>query len=442
MGKQKVQIRRRNWDVDCILDVTTRRGFYITEPPDVTLDGEKKKSLYGPQSPLYGTDYSDEQAFSERFRCECGEIQGKVFEGETCPVCGKKITFKDTDVNFCGWIVLPNGHKIVAPHYYNILTNIIGKKEFPDIIQVKQKVDRDGKRSDVALEDLENVEITSPFMGIGELGFRSRFVEIMEYYRKKKKNKSSSIDLLLKEQLSVFTSSIPIYTTAIRPQSVTSDTYYFTSIDKQINPLISLRGDLYNCMDIEVPLLLNRIQTRVNAIWDFNFELLNSKEGLIRDQLLGGALNLTSRNVIVPDPSLHDNEVDISYHTAHGLFKFKIIHYLMKLNDMSLADAHRIWLMGKVDFSEQIYQVMKFIVDHDKPKMLINRNPTLNYYSMILMGVRNIKRSKNDFTLAVPLSILPGLNADQLQGREAQQCVLKALCERLTRGVSYYKIAC
>ena len=61
---------------------------------------------------------------------------------------------------------------------------------------------------------------------------------------------------------------------------------------------------------------------------------------------------------------------------------------------------------------------------------------------MILMGVRSVKRSKNDFTLAVPLSILAGLNADQRQGREAQQCVLKALCERLTRGVSYYKIAC
>ena len=382
MGKQKVQIRRRNWDVDCILDITTGHGFYITEPADITLDGEKKKSLYGPQSPLYGTDYSDEQAFSERFRCDCGEIQGKVFEGETCPICGSKITFKDTDVNFCGWITLPHGHKIIAPHYYNILTNVIGKKPFPDIIQVKQKVDRDGRHSIAELEDLENVEITSPFMGIGINGFRERFVEIMEYYRKQKKNKASSIDLLLKEQLSIFTSSIPIYTTALRPQSVTSDTYYFTSIDKQINPLISLRDDLYNCMDIEIPLVLNRIQTRVNSIWDFNFDLLNSKEGLIRDQLLGGALNLTSRNVIVPDPTLHDNEVDISYHTAHGLFKFKIIHYLMKLNDMSLADAHSIWMTG-IGFSEQVYQVMKFIVEYDKPKMLINRNPTLDKLDVV-----------------------------------------------------------
>ena len=297
MGKQKVRIRRRNWDVDSILDITTGHGFYITEPADITLDGEKKKSLYGPQSPLYGTDYSDEQAFSERYRCDCGEIQGKVFEGETCPFCGTKIEFKDTDVNFCGWIMLPHGHKIIAPHYYNILMSIIGKKAFPDIIQIKQKVDRDGRHSIAELQDLENVEITSPFMGIGIIEFRKRFVEIMEYYRKQKKNKASSIDLALKERLAVFTSAIPIYTTALRPQSVTSDTYYFTSIDKQINPLISLRDDLYNCMDIEIPLVLNRIQTRVNAIWDFNFDLLNSKEGLIRDQLLGGALNLTSRKI-------------------------------------------------------------------------------------------------------------------------------------------------
>ena len=381
MGKQKVRVRRRNWDVDCILDCTTGNGFLITEPSDFTLDGTKKKSLYGPQSPLFGTTYTDEQSYMTRFRCECGAFHGRAFEGETCPICGAKIEDKGMDVNFTAWISLGE-HKAINPAYYKILRSVIGKKAFPEIITIKQKVDKNGNRSAITSEDLEETNPSSPFVGIGLIEFRKRFVEIMEYYKTVKKNKVNRIDRLIREQLSVFTSSIPVYTTALRPQSLTSDTYYFTSIDKQINPLISLRDSLEESAEIELPLLLNRIQTRINAMWDFNFELFNGKEGFIRDQILGGALNLTSRNVIVPDPTLHDNEVDLSYYTAHGLFKFKIIHYLMKLNDISLAEANSIWMRGFV-FNEQVYQVMKFIIEHDKPKLLINRNPTLNEFGVV-----------------------------------------------------------
>ena len=36
-------------------------------------------------------------------------------------------------------------------------------------------------------------------------------------------------------------------------------------------------------------------------MFEYNFELLNGKEGFIRDKLLGGSLNFSSRNVIIPD---------------------------------------------------------------------------------------------------------------------------------------------
>ena len=53
-----------------------------------------------------------------------------------------------------------------------------------------------------------------------------------------------------------------------------------------------------------------------------------------------------------------------------------------------------------------------FIVKKDKPMVLINRNPTLNFYSMLLMKIRQVKHDGDDYTLSVGLSILPGLNAD------------------------------
>ena len=55
---------------------------------------------------------------------------------------------------------------------------------------------------------------------------------------------------------------------------------------------------------------------------------------------------------------------------------------------------------------------MKHMIDKDKVKVLINRNPTLNFYSMLLMKIRNIIPSDSDYNMGTPLGILRGLNAD------------------------------
>lgn len=413
------------------MDLQLGNGFLVTDPAEFTVDETKKKSLNGPQSPRFGTSYDDEQGFMERWRCECGEFTGKLFEHEICPYCGKPVESRGADVQQTGWIPL-RGRKIINPAYYRILSSIIGNTAFTDIIVCKQKIDKDGKRSSLSDEDFENTKPTSPFVGIGITEFYHRFEEIMDYYKRVKKAKVSSIELALQEKGKVFTSFVPIYTTMLRAQSITSESYYFTGIDKQINPLINLAINLEDCAEIDESMILNNIQKRVNAIWEFNFELLNGKDGIFRDQLLGGSVNFSSRNVICPDPTLKTNEIDISYNTAYTLFRLKIIHYLMKLNNISMAEANSIWEAG-YNFDEQVYQIMQFIVEKERPMFIINRNPTINYYSMILMKVRNVKRGKDDYTLAVPLSILPGLNADFDGDILNMICILDDLMKHIFR---------
>ena len=86
--------------------------------------------------------------------------------------------------------------------------------------------------------------------------------------------------------------------------------------------------------------------------------------------------NYSSRNVICPDPTLHDNEVDLAYGTFLELFKYKIIYYLMKLEDVPLSKAYDIWKRAIV-FDKKVHDVMQFIVAQGEVKLLINRNPTL-----------------------------------------------------------------
>ena len=408
MGRQRVKLERLNWDTEFYQDILTNNGFVITEPATYNVDESKQKSMHGARSPLYGSDYDDETAFIERHRCKCGEFRGRMFEGEECPYCHTKIEFKDTNIELTGWIALGSNY-VIAPFYYNKLCECIGTKTMGEIVNAKSVVDVDGHMRLATPEELEE-RPKHPYVGIGLIQFRNRFNEIMDYFKIKKKKRASEINRLKFEATSVFCSHVPIYSTFLRPQSSTADTYYFNSIDKEINPLFSLSEKVKYAEEIDKHFILNRIQQRVNSLWEKNFEFINGKEGWIRGQILGGSLNFTSRNVIIPKQSLRANEVDLSYHTFLAVFRFKIIYYLMKMDNMSLSQANDEWA-NAYKFNPRIYEIMQFMIKKEDVHIIMNRNPTLNYYSILLMRVRSVKKDINDYTLSVPLNVLPGQHA-------------------------------
>ena len=376
-NKLHVKIRRINWDVEYITSLRDGLGFTITEPASISIDGSKKKSMFGPRSELYGTTYGDEQEFAAHHSCECGRWKGRAFDGEICPFCHTKVKSVGDNIKITGWISLGRD-KIINPYYYKLLVSAIGKQIFPDIINCRKKVDKNGKVSRPDIYSDPDKPPLSPYSGIGIDKFRQRYYEIMEYFKTKRKNKAESIDYLMENARAVFTSHIPVYSTKLRQQSITSDTFYYGGLDKQINPIISLSNLLKeDCSEIEKPNYLQSIQKKVNAMWDYNFELLNGKEGIIRGSLLGGALDYTSRNVIIPDHTLHDNEVDMSYHTFLELFRDLIIKYLRITENMTINDAYAEWSISKIRFNPKVYEIMLYILQRDKPMILLNRNPTL-----------------------------------------------------------------
>ena len=72
----------------------------------------------------------------------------------------------------------------------------------------------------------------------------------------------------------------------------------------------------------------------------------------------------------------------------------------------------RSWNQATVRFDPKIYEIMLMIVDRYQPYMLINRNPTINYGSMLVMKVRTIKKDYKKLSMSLPISILRVLNAD------------------------------
>lgn len=410
MGHAFAKVKRMNWDVAAYRDLINGTGFICNEPGQIDLDGETKKTFNGPQSPRFGIPSTNDEDSIASCRCACkvGGFRGEMFRGEICPICGEEVKERDIDLDITAWV--PFGkNKIINPYYYQLLIKAIGKN-FPDIVKLKQRVDRDGKVTAVNANEIEE-KPSSPFVGMGITKFMEEYNTVLEYFKVKKKNKIEELNWLQKNKNSVFTSFCPIYTPVLRPQSATTDTLYYTGIDKQINPLIKLSIDLMDCEEIEKNMILDKIQYRVNNMWEYNFSLINGKEGFIRDKLLGGQLNYSARNVICPDPTLTNDEISVSYQTFRILARDLIIYNLMRQDHILLSKAYIRWKKS-YKFDKYIYEIMKFILKKYEPMILLNRNPTLNFYSMLRLKIRDVKPDDMDYTLSVSLGILPGLNAD------------------------------
>lgn len=413
MGKNDVKLVKLNWNEECRADMITKRGFEVTQP---AFEKKEEKSMYGIHSPLFATDWEDEDAFAERYSCKCKELKGRVYEGEVCPICNTEVKFRDVDLRTTGWILLYN-HSIIQPIFYNMIESIIGN-QFADIVEFDKDLTRDGAPVDKSTK-------VNPFKGIGLIEFRERFDEILDYYWVKKKHKRELITEVRNERDKVFASAIPVYSSVLRPVSFRNETFFFNGIDRKYNVIFADSRLLNNRNHpqpkkakskrsrMDEPTILHAIQKNVNELWQLIFSQINQKNGHIKEQILGGRINFSARNVIIPDPYLRADEVRLGYLAFLELFKYEVIALISNLNNSTQNQAYEDWYRATIKFDAKIYEIMMYIVNKRKPRILINRNPTINYGSMLLMRIVDIKREyEDDYTMSLPIQILRVLNAD------------------------------
>jgi DNA-directed RNA polymerase beta' subunit len=422
-----IRLKIRNWDKDCKMDLISGDGFHITEPATKKKDRKTIKNENGSHSSRFGSDYMGEDV-SGRYSCTCGAIKGKVFEGETCPQCKSKIVFKEVDLSMTGWIILDE-YYIIQPLMYKKLESIIGTKVFNDIIIFNKMMSIDGT--------LTTDESKGPFYGIGLIEFKERFDEILAYYKNKmrsKPNKIIAIEEIEDNKDCVFTHSIPVYSSILRPLGFNDENFSYTKLDKKLNSVFSLSQLLNNSnvlekrrkgwnkdkrMRMNLPNILSNIQLKVMETWQLIFEELDNKDGHIRSDIMGGMVNYSGRCVIIPDPTLRADEIILNYMCFLELYKFEIISCLVKIEQTTENVAFDKWCKARVKYSKKIHEVMRYIIKKHKPKVRLNRNPSINYGSLLVMKVKDVKCENidgldgmDDFTMSLPLQILPVTNAD------------------------------
>lgn len=404
----RIKFSRINLEAECMYDCINGRGFLINDTPFSDVD-KSIRNLDGPRSPRFGTTYGDNNEFMDRYRCKCGKTIGAAFEGEECPYCHTKIEYTDVDILYTAWLNTFPYH-VINPLFYQRLQSALSKKVLENIISNENIITSSGiirKHND----DIEVKKSMLKYHNIGLHEFYSNYEEIMLYYRSKRKMKAELIDSLIRDKDLVWTSKIPVYSTVLRPISVTTESFYFSPIDKQIHPLTNICINLKKASPIEVPLYLYQAQMRANELWKLNFSLIDGKNGWTRANVLGGEFNFSGRSVIVLDPTLKMDEVDIPYKTFLEMYKGTIIRRIMKDKKWTITRTLN-YLALKFMYDDYVYSVIERIIYEDEPKIIINRNPTITFGSILEMRIRKVKKDPDDVALSLPSAILPGLNAD------------------------------
>ena len=428
-----------DWNKECKLDMVSGKGFRVTEPAI-----KSQVKLYnGIQSERFGTDFDSDDGFKERYRCPKGCTTGKVYKGTKCPVCGGTVEFKDTDLSITGWIILDN-YRIIHPIFYNKLSGIIGDKVFPEIVVYDKQMKRDG-----SLE--QKSSSSTPFYGIGVMGLYERFDEVIEYYASKKKTKKEEIAEIIENKDIIFPNCIPVYSAILRPMSFKGESLFYGTIDKSYNKIfagVRLLNDI-ELYDARVKKLakkdrermdrghiLTKIQLELMILWKLIFDQVDGKYGQIQGEILGGMLNWSSRDVIIPNPDLEADQITLNYYAFLELFKFEIIAHIVAINDVSESEAINQWEFARIEFNPKIYEIMNHMIKKDKKYIIINRNPTINYGSLLCVYIAHVTDGLSDnYTMGMPEQILTVMNADQPIKVGGYGNISEVLCERLTSGV-------
>ena len=389
-------------------DIKSGKGFIIRTPRSIKDEIKHQDGIF---SRRFGSTLKDVDSFIDRYRCECGLTRGAINHGMMCDTCGTMVRFVDDDLSIFGWMVISEPYCIIHPNLYMTLQAFIGATRLDNIICPEVNVDKNGKEVKRVVKKKDE-----PFNGIGIMEFRERFDEIMKFYLKKYPHKRNYYDDIMANKNILFTRSIPVFTTILRPIALDNASlkYEETNEDyRMLNTLVfkinnvSLR--IFDKKKQKLNLLYDA-QTHFNNIYIELKNILSKKKGDIRSSI-GGRYAFSSRSVITQGTDLMADQVRLPYHGLCELLLQVIINILVRAYNFSYSDAYKKWYKGQLGFDQVIYDIIDGLIK-DSGKglpVLINRNPSIAYGSILFVRVVGINMS---YTMSISNSILKPLAAD------------------------------
>ena len=274
--------------------------------------------------------------------------------------------------------------KVEKLYLYLVQLEISGQKQSKEYRQVMQKID-----------GLTKVE-------------SSLLIDTKDYY-----------DDIMQDRDKVFTQSIPVFTTLLRPVDPNASSLYYESTNGLFYMMSRLTWELNEFAEKKMKgkstsehQLLYDLQVRYTKLCDEIDEIMQGKKGAFRS-LLAGRYNFSSRCVIVPNPKLRIDQVMLPYAALVELLQQRIVNIIQKSYNKSYADAYDIWYRATIQPDIMIKNIIQTIIDNSCDgqgiPLIINRNPTIAYGGIMQMFCIGMNDA---YVMEVPLQILPPLAAD------------------------------
>lgn len=465
-----VRVRALNFNNEFRKDMCTGKGIIIDNPEAYNKRGEK--NYHGLQSPFFGDDYNDDVEFSQRYKCECGNLIGKMYDdGETvCPRCGQPVSYSDTDLAKTGWVDL-HGYPVLTPIYYVKLQNLLGGSDGKYFLDLIIKMKNKKLREKNSIDELEMIEkYNFPFIGKGLTWLSKNIDEVLEWYYKKKggkkEDKKSELYKELKNnECDMFAYYLPVYSAALRTEMPGEKEckLYKMKINTNFQAIIRCANDINNILlrprpkefgdelsqtdQEDIDILLAKIQENVIRVFNEEFATLDGKKGIIQGKIIGGRHDFTSRNIIVPGGMvLGADEVCIPYITFLELYKMEIVETYRTIFGASIQESYNRVHMAADAFDEVIYKIMLMLLDKygddGTYDVIISRNPCINVGSHGGFKIAYIKPNINDKTLTINTRVLTTMNADfdgdQVNIYRPLGCQVKTIINALDPKYQYY----
>lgn len=401
-----------DFDKECKHDLMTDNGFVISDFQGIKKDLKDPNSIF---SKRYGQSLKDLNPYADRYKCDCGYTKSRINFNTVCQLCGTKVKYVDDNFSYFGWIKLKHD-RYIHPLMYRKIESFIGKNTLDAILTYSRDIDVDGNEMPFV-----QTSPTEPYKNAGMKMFEEKFDEIMDFYLAgKSSNKKHIYDDIMKDREKIFPRSIPVYTTLLRPFDIEGKSFYHEKANPKFNIINKNATQLNNrFLSIEkenktVESLLKGLQNNINELYMYIVSILTSKKGNIR-QLFGGRYNFTSRCVIVADNKLRIDQVRLPYKCLIIWLEPQIKNILVKSYNMTYNEAEEYVFKAQVNPDKTIANIiMSIIHSHDEGlPVIVNRNPSIQFGSLLQMFCIGMNDDwSNDYTMSIPLQILPLLAAD------------------------------
>ena len=417
-----------NLDDECQKDLSNNHGFLISEPQSISRALKSESSIF---SSKFGRTLQDENPYQHRFSCSYGCTQGAFFAvpGDAnwvCPHCHTEVKLVGDDFTYFGWIVLAPEYHVISPIMYMELCSLIGKENLETILEPAVPQDANGhalsqydrkilKRKN-ARKYKKKGKIDTTYEAIGMKGFYEKFDEIVNYfYKKKKKSKQDVYNLIMENKKNVFVHSIPVYSTQLRIAKVEGKRFTFEKTNAAFNLLAKLAAtinrdnlSIYRNEKLQNQLLWD-MQMKLSELSDEIIRILADKRGVMRSTI-SGRTSFSERSVIVPDSTLRMDEVTLPYTGLVLLLEQIIVNILQSSYNVTYAAAYKIWYYATLQVDQRVLDIINNLINMDKIHVLINRNPTIHYQSIVWKRVVGV--NIDSLVMGLDLYTLDGLTAD------------------------------